>query len=68
MRHVYVSDTGNIRISKGVMTQNVLTVTSLSGIALQGSTSPAGSWVDIPGSSSPFIVIPAGPQNFYRGR
>ena len=66
--HVYVSDSGNNRISKGTVSQNVLAVTSLSGVPLQWSTNVAGPWVNIPGSGSPFIVTPTGPQNFYRGR
>ena len=68
-RNIYVADSGNDRISKGIiMSQNVIAVTSPSGVALQWSTNLAGSWVDIPGSSSPFIVVPTGPQKFYRGR
>jgi sugar lactone lactonase YvrE len=38
------------------------------GGTLQSSTNVVGPYVDIPGSSSPFNVVPAGAQNYYRVR
>ena len=66
-RNIDVGGLVNNRISKGILlSQNVIAVTSPSGIELQWTTNLAGSWVDIPvpGSSSPFIMVPSGPQKF----
>jgi hypothetical protein len=38
------------------------------GGTLQSSINVVGTYVDIPGSSSPFNVMPAGAQNYYRVR
>jgi sugar lactone lactonase YvrE len=67
--NVYVADSGNERISKGIIiSQQVIEVTSPTGGELQWSTNLAGPWLDIPGLGSPFIVMPDQPQKFYRAR
>jgi hypothetical protein len=49
-------------------TDLILSWSWLGGGTLQASTNVVGPYVDIPGSSSPFHVVPAGAQNYYRVR
>src|ERR1035437_7180208 len=75
--NVYVVDRMNNRVTKGTIVRAAIEVTRSGtdlilawpgGGTLQSSTNVVGPYVDIPGSSSPFNVVPVGAQNYYRVR
>ncbi|HEV2328260.1 MAG TPA: hypothetical protein VGY56_05660, partial [Verrucomicrobiae bacterium] len=43
-----------------------VTITWPAGGTLQSATNLAGPWADVLGATSPYTIVPTGPQVFYR--
>jgi sugar lactone lactonase YvrE len=75
--NIFVADSQNSRITKGTAVVAFSLTAKLSGTSLtlswtggtlQSSSNAAGAYADVVGATSPYIVTPSAPQQFYRTR